>query len=97
MNLNSRIAKIEAASIEAQIKRLTDNIAKVPDAQIINLWELMAAEALKRKIVDSPEIEAAKSIYQNLLADGLTKEEAAADVLRLAESEGLDIEIEDFI
>lgn len=97
MNLNGRVAKIEAASIEAQIKRLTKNIAKVPDAQVINLWELMAAEAFKRKLVDLPEIAVAKEYYQDLLVEGLTKDEAAETVLQAAKDNGWKLKIEDFV
>ena len=97
MNLKKRIEKIETRALSLSLQRLFENLPAVSDSQLNRLFELFATERVNRGLVEPPEIEAAKSVFQQLTAQGVPRDEAKDAVLQGATWCGFELTEEDFL
>lgn len=91
MNLNTRVMKLEKSFFRTQIKRLIENINHVSDSELEFLFELFATEREKRGLVEKPEIQAARNLFETLTAEGMSKNQARDSVLNAARINGFEL------
>ena len=98
MSLFNRLTKLETTALQISLKRLRENLHALSDSELTNLSEMALAEKVRRGLIDKPEIEAAKGLFEQLTeARKIPAREAAEMVLEAAKVNGFEITVEDFL
>ena len=88
MQLKQRIKRMEKVAIESQVESLINNVERISDTRLTQLWEVSMKEREKRGLIQKPEIEAAQALYENLIQEGESKESALSLAVDAAKSNG---------
>ena len=96
MNI-TKLEKIEKNTRKSFGQKVLNNLNLIDDESLQQMRPAVLEEGISRGIFQQPEIEAAQSLYKDLINEGASHEDAITQTLEIVKSEGFNLSESDII